>query len=352
MSIVFAGFWLVADALLQRHGPFRVLCLTGGLFIVFVVGALQAYSAQVRGIVFDARTGEPLSSIEVRVFPAGSRTYTDQSGRFQLSELGLGQHELQVTAIGYEILVKTFEIREAEETIEFEILLVPVGLSQRYQLTVRSDPFGLQRTDSPVALQVEGHEIQNLASVLADDAIRSVKTLPGITANNDFDSRFHINGASFRNIGLYVDNALMHSPFHAVQGHIEKGSASILAGETVEAVQVYPAAFPPRFGDRTAAVLEIQTRQPERSDWRMRVSTGLTTTSVLSEGPFARGKGGWLVNWRIGYPRYIVERVTDDPTLTFNLSDLQAKVDYDVTAHHRVEAAFIGGGSSLDRRRW
>ena len=107
---------------------------------------------------------------------------------------------------------------------EFEVILNPD--------TLRPDRFGRgdggpfdhgTRQDSLSALTLDGVEAKNLASVLADDPLRAVQSLPGVASNDDFDSRFSLRGAGYSRIGLYLDDVLLHSPFHMVAGETATG---------------------------------------------------------------------------------------------------------------------------------
>ncbi len=42
-----------------------------------------------------------------------------------------------------------------------------------------------------------GNELRNLASVLADDPLRAVQSMPGVASNDDFRAQVSIRGAGF-----------------------------------------------------------------------------------------------------------------------------------------------------------
>jgi hypothetical protein len=96
-----------------------------------------------------------------------------------------------------------------------------------------------------------GNDAKNLASVLADDPLRAVQGLPGVSSNNDFDARFSLRGADYSRIGLYLDGVLLHAPFHMLQGQQVSGSATAFNGDMVEELELHEGAFPVRYEDRT-----------------------------------------------------------------------------------------------------
>jgi len=114
---------------------------------------------------------------------------------------------------------------------------------------VKSEPFETTHQDGPSTLALAGTDAKNLASVLADDPLRAVQNLPGVSSNNDFDARFSLRGADFSRIGLYVDGVLLHAPFHMIEGQKLSGSGTAFNGDMVEEMELYEGAYPARYGE-------------------------------------------------------------------------------------------------------
>ena len=129
--------------------------------------------------------------------------------------------------------------------------LTPDNLTRREKITVTVDPFEASLT---------GVEIKNLSSVLADDPLRAVQSLPGVASNNDFVAQFSVCGASFQRVGIYLDGILLRSPFHTVQNEPSTGSLTIFNGDLLETMTPHSGAPPAPFSDRTAAALDVQLR--------------------------------------------------------------------------------------------
>ena len=218
---------------------------------------------------------------------------------------------------------------------------------------VTADAFE-QPTSSAAGFTLEGHEIANLASVLADDPLRAVQSLPGVTSNDDFSSEFSVRGAPFDRVGLYLDGVLLHSPFHTTDGVPGNGSLSIFSGDLTDDMTLYQGAWPVRYSDRTAGVLAVETRQGTREGFRAEVNASASNTSVLAEGPLNGGHGSWVVAARKSYLQYILNRIDfgDQAPLAFGFADVQARLDYDLTATHAISLNVLDGSSSVDRSRY
>jgi hypothetical protein len=215
----------------------------------------------------------------------------------------------------------------------------------------QASPFEAARPDSPGALVLAGNDIKNLASVLADDPLRSVQSLPGVTSNNDFDARFSLRGADYSRIGFYADGVLLHEPFHMIQGQSVTGSGTSLDGDMVEAMELTESAFPARFADRSAGVLDVTTRDGSLTGIDFRASASVSNAGLTAEGPFGKKKhrGSWLTVLRKSYLQYILARTFPDTTFIFGLEDAQTRLSYDLTPKSTVTLYFLESFSDLNR---
>ena len=76
---------------------------------------------------------------------------------------------------------------------------------------------------------------------------------------------------------------LLHQPFHTVQGEGPSGSMAGFNGDMVESMTLASEGFAPKYGDRTAGVLDVRTRD---------------------------GDGSWLVGIRKSYLQYLLQRTS------------------------------------------
>ena len=264
--------------------------------------------AEVRGSVVDARGGEALSNVVVQLVGGAYRATTDSAGRFRIPGVTAGDYVLNVSTVGYHLLKKSFHL-DAGETKDFEIILSPETFHQTDSVEVQA---------SPSTLVLGGNDAKNLASVLADDPLRSVQGLPGVSSNNDFDARFSVRGADFSCIGLYLDGVLLHEPFHMLQGQQVSGSATAFNGDMVEELELHEGAFPVRYEDRTAGVLDVHTREGNRAGDTFRVAASASNAGVMGEGPLGgKRRGSWMVAARQSYLQYIFQRTF--PRYVFHL---------------------------------
>ena len=305
--------------------------------------------AEVRGSVVDARGGEALSHVAIQLVGGNYRATTDAGGRFRMVEVTPGDYVLNVSTVGYRLVKRPFHLDTAQ-VLEFEIILSPETFRQTDSVEVQADPFEPARQDSPSTLVLGGNDAKNLASVLADDPLRSVQGLPGVSSNNDFDARFSVRGADFSRIGLYLDGVLLHSPFHMLQGQQISGSATAFNGDMVQELELYEGAFPVRYADRSAAVLDVHTREGSSTGTMFRVTASASNAGAMAEGPLGKARrGSWMVGARKSYLQYIFQRTFPDTSFIFGFEDVQGRLRYNLSPRQTVTFYALESYSALDR---
>jgi hypothetical protein len=319
-------------------------------FACLALAAHAQTAGEIAGTVVDARGGEALARVEILLDHGGYRTASGGNGKFHLPGVAPGDYVLTVSTVGYHLVKKPFHLDPAG-AVEFEIVLSPDTFHQTDTVEVKASPFDAAHPDSPGALVLAGNDAKNLGSVLADDPLRAVQSLPGVTSNNDFDARFSLRGADFSQIGFYLDGVLLHEPFHTIQGQNLTASGTSLDGDMVEAMELTEGAFPARFADRSAAVLDVTTRDGSLTGVNFRASASVSNAGLVAEGPFGprKHRGSWLTVVRKSYLQYILARTFPNNTFLFGLEDAQTRLSYDLTPKSTVTLYFVESFSDLNR---
>jgi outer membrane cobalamin receptor len=304
----------------------------------------EAPTATLRGRVLDARTGEPIRNALVVIFERRVETATDAAGEFAFSDLAIGDAELAVTTVGYGIVRKSVRIEASAAPLE--IRLGQDAYKRTEEITVEARGFSSADPAAPAAHGLFGVELKNLASVLADDPLRSVQSLPGIAAGDDFSASFAARGLGFASVGLYLDGVLLTAPFHTVRDVNDGFSLTILNGDVVDHLSLVSGAAPARYGDRTGAVLNVRTREGSREEFFGRASLGATGLHGTLEGPLGRErKTSWLVSARKSYLDYVLDRVADDAGIVLGYYDATAKLSHHPTPAQTYSLLLLHGKS-------
>jgi outer membrane receptor for ferrienterochelin and colicin len=313
---------------LGRSSAFAVLACA------LAAGGVGAEDALVvKGRVIDARTGEAIAKALVRLRHVPLEARTDAAGAFELHGVPEGAAELYVSTVGYGLVKKPITVAAPGPT-DVTVLLGQDAILRSEEVEVTTPAF--EETEKGAAAEdtLDNLELRNLSSVLADDTLRSVQTLPGVATGDDFNATFSVRGFGFENVGLYIDGVLAASPFHTIRDVNDGYSLSILNGDMVDAVSLVSSAAPARYGDRVGAALNVQTREGSFERRVTRAHLGAAGVSFSSEGPLgAKQNSSWLVAGRKSFLDYVINRIEEDPSFVVGYHDLQAKLVHRAGTH-------------------
>lgn len=306
-----------------------------------------AASGGVEGIIVDARTGQPLAGVVVAVPGRGSQVISDADGAFSLSGLPPGPLSLFVSLVGYSLAKPFVEIRAGT----VETLTVPLSdgtTTYSERITVRGDTFSPNPT-VPAQRTMTSAELQKLRGVLTDDPFRAVQSLPGVSTGNDLRSEFSVRASDFRHMGLSIDGLPAPWLVHNVQLYETKGSISALNSDVIDSLTVSAGAQPQDHPGRTGAWVDVRIREGSRTATGFHGAVSMTSASGVADGPLgSAGRGSWLVSFRQSYLQWLLGRLDTDSTL-FGFTDSQAKIAFDVSARHQLQAGLVAGRARLEQ---
>src|SRR5579862_2682427 len=318
--------------------------------ILFSIGTLL-HAAELRGKVTNAVGGEPLGQINVSVLERKLGTTTAADGTFLIANLPPGQYTLRVNAVGFRLLTESFTIVTSEDVHEVNVVMVPDNFRRTDVVDVKADVF--QAGDSPAVVEenLSSSEIREASTVLADDPFRAVQALPGVSAsgNNELLADFTVMGAPFSEVGIYVDDVLIPSPFHNGSNVTNGASLSLLTSEIVDQIRLLPVAYPEKFGDQVGAALDIHTRDGSTTGPLFRVSVGLGDSDIVGEGRLGAAKrGSWLGAFRRSYLGYLTRNLIRSDFADITFYDGSLKLTYDLTPRHTVTFFGLGGNTLVN----
>ena len=180
---------------------------------------------------------------------------------------------------------------------------------------------------------------------LADDAVRMLKVLPGVSGG-DFSAALNIRGGRREETLLRIDGAEIHNGFHFRD---LDGALSVLDTNLVDSIDFVTGGMTAQYGDYMSGVVEMRTRRPTAED-PYRSAAGISFVSAYGRtgGVFADGRGAWLTSARRGYLDVVMERVqAEDEQITPRYTDVFSSLYYDLGEHASVSAHVLLGEDDL-----
>ncbi|MBI2818536.1 MAG: carboxypeptidase-like regulatory domain-containing protein, partial [Acidobacteria bacterium] len=329
-----------------RSGPTVSIALYIVLLLYPSLGQTQN-AASLQGWVSDAGTGKPLAGVTVEIagWPLG--TFTNDQGYFHITDLADGTYTIRFSASGYRPVAESFSL-QGSSGAEFEVALVPVVLHQQESITVGSGPAESLQSARLPDLALSSAETQQLSTTLVGDPLQALHWLPGVASNNDFESRFSVQGAAFRRVGVYLDGVLLRNPFHTIPG-VSGVSITAFDNDLFNVITLDTGLPALNSSDRTAGILSLHTREGSNRRLTVTGSTSLTSSTISLEGPLGRNRrGSWLASIRKGFPGYILRHTSSSPKIVAGFTDFYGKLSYNPNLQHHLNVILMNDSSSLD----
>ena len=309
-----------------RAAPGRALLL---LLLTWAPAAAQTSqpAPNVAGRVVDAFSLGPLAG--ARVTAGAASVVTGRDGHFGLV-LPKGAARLVVTADGH--LPEQVDVTVGEGLVTVEVLLLSRSqFKEDVVVTAGAKP----EPASPSTIAVSPLAVRSIAGA-AENVFRTVQTLPGVNAADDFGSRLSVRGGGPDQNLTVMDGVEIHDPYRLF------GLTSAFNPETIENFEFVAGGFSPKYGDRLSSILLVENRPGTRAaSFAGSFSLALTDANVVAEGELpGSATGSWIVSARRTYYDLIANRIVGTTLPAF--SDVQAKVSWDLRPDHRLSLFVLG----------
>lgn len=310
--------------------------------------------ALLHGKVVEYGSGRLLPEAEIRLASAGNGqeilSRSDASGHFQLGPLSPGEYHLQSQVQGHIPLAFDLHV-DAGADQDLSVTLHTRAAARVESVTVEGNLLSEALTaDAIDRVSLAGDNLKNLTTVLADDPLRAVQALPGVTANDDFNAQFSLRGADFSRIGIYLDGIKLHNAVHSLEGSDLSGSASSFNAALVRQLDLYEGSYSEKYGDSSAGVLDVHLRDGDPDRYSFKLAANLGTAGLTLGGPMgAYRRCVWLAGYRKSYLQYLLARTTTDPSMAFGIEDAQGRATCHVSSTSTLSLELIDSHTNLDR---
>ncbi len=306
-----------------------------GLSVIFLVFSivLSAQDGDLRGQLYDSKTGEPIIYGTVQIADTEYGTTTDLDGFFTITGIPVGEYTVVGSYIGYESVEQQVSITRTKVAyvkmimVEGGVKLGVVDISARREQA---------RTEVKVSqLNVSKKDIKLLPSTGGDaDIVQYLQVLPGVISTGDQGGQLYIRGGSPIQNKILLDGLTIYNPFHSI------GFYSIYETELIQNADVLTGGFGAEHGGRISAIVDIKTRAGNKKRLSGQLSASPFMVKGLIEGPLVklsddRGSASFVLTSKRAiidqtslslYPR---ASVNDSIGLPFNFSDTFGKLSFE-----------------------
>jgi outer membrane receptor protein involved in Fe transport len=193
---------------------------------------------------------------------------------------------------------------------------------------------------APIRHELSRVEVSRIPGAF-DDPFRAIEMLPGVVPIVSGLPYFYVRGAPPGNVGYHFDGIPVPFIYHFAAG------PGVFHPAFVERVDLYPGAYPVRYGRFAGAIVAGEMAEPTYR-WRGEWSIRLLDSGAMVEAPFAGGRGSAMLAGRYSYTGLmlglLLSTYDSNADVSVGYWDYQGRVRYDLDADDTLEV--LGFGSS------
>ena len=310
---------------MRKIFPFLLCCFLSS-------NSLWSQNAVVQGIILNENM-QPVSNATVSWEDRG--TSSNNNGFYHLEVPVNREIELTVTHIGFKnVIFKVF--LEPGEVLEFN----PVLSSQIEQIgEVVLQPE--RRAEFRGILAIDPEAVRNLPGANAG-VENLLKTLPGVSSNNELSTQYSVRGGNFDENLVYVNGIEVHRPFLVRSGQQE--GLSFVNPALIRNVHFSAGGFQAKYGDKLSSVLDIVYRHPV--NFKASLEASFLGINLAAEGVSKNQKFSALGGVRYRDNSLLVKARETETNFEPLFADAQINLLYRFSP--RFEMSFLGNASLND----
>jgi Carboxypeptidase regulatory-like domain/TonB-dependent Receptor Plug Domain len=309
----------------------------------------MAWGAALRGVVRARDTGAPVGFVTVQVSGRATSGTSVQGGvmgredgTYLIDPLPAGRYRVSFTRVGYRAHEDSVVIDEDRPYLFDAVLdLQPVEVEGIRVEADRDRPF-LEIEDVQTGyVSIDAERLSSLPGVAESDPIRVLDLLPGVQSASDFSSALYVRGGGPDQTLVLLDQATVYNPTHAF------GFFSTFNADATGAVNLYKGAYPPEYGGRLSAVLDVRSRDAVAREFSGKAGLSTIASRLTLDGPIRRGS--WMLSGRRTHLEPFLDAIRDEDTEVpdYFFYDVNGKVTFP-TSGGRFEASLYFGRDDLD----
>ncbi len=239
------------------------------LFIPFSLYAQDFGS--IRGIITSEK-GELLSGVTVQVKSTRLITQTNREGEFYLSKVPVSV-TLLFSRLGFKDLQLDLGLIADRENTQNIILISDIQALDEVHITERYNASNLKTIDA-AAFNIYPQTSGSFESFL--------KTMPGVSGNNELSSQYSVRGGNFDENLIYLNDIEIYRPMQIYSGQQE--GLGFINPDLASSTRFSAGGFEARYGDKMSSILDVRYSKPDSLSLDAQI--GFLSSSAALKVPF------------------------------------------------------------------
>ena len=296
------------------------------IFLFIVSNVVFSQTATVSGVILDD-TNTPIENVTITYGTEGTKTSKD--GDFTLQIPANKKITLTFSHISFKQVVQIFNLKE-NEYYEFNPVLnyneeqlgtviITGGKRERIEGIITIAPKMLRKIPGGNA------GVENI-----------LKTLAGVSGNNELSSQYNVRGGNFDENLVYVNEIEVYRPFLVRSGQQE--GLSFINSDLVSNIDFSAGGFQAKYGDKLSSVLDITYKKPK--SFGGSVDASLLGGSISVEGASKNNKLSGILGVRYRDNSLFVKAKETETNYDPKFTDVQTFLTYKHS--EKLDINFLG----------
>ncbi len=298
--------------------------------ISIILSFINSYSQELATIkgTLKNKIGTPIEFANILIKDVNKGTSTNQFGKFEIKipanqNISIIISHIEFVSDTIVLKLKYGETKTLNLSLETNYTILGDVNVEDQEKRIR----GITRLDSKKyeIIPSTGSGIESL-----------IKTLPGVSSNNELSSQYTVRGGNFDENLVYVNETQVYRPQLVKSG--EQEGLSFINPDLVKSVEFSAGGFEAMYGDKMSSVLDIKYKEPNKFGGSF--SGGLLGATAHLEGSSKNHKLTYLVGSRYKANSYLLNTLDTKGDYNPRFFDIQSYIQYSFTEN--LSISYLG----------
>ena len=291
----------------------------------------------IKGTLTD-ENGNYLKDVNIREKKTERGTITNGNGTYVLNLPYQKKYTITFSHINH--LNKIIEINFKEVQNEMKLtkksyLSRNITLSKSSDILNNVDLISNEKNRFQAVTQIKLETIEKIPTI--SESIESLlKSLPGVTSNNELSNQYSVRGGSFDENLIYVNGIEIYKSFLTKSAQQE--GLSFINPNLIESINFFPGGFEAKYGDKLSSVLDVKYKEPIKT--KRNFSMSFMGTNLTLQGNSKNYRFSYLLGHRYKTNQFLINSLDLEGNFIPKMHDFQAYFTYQLNTE--TELSFLG----------